>query len=250
MIASPVKLTDWPTDDRQTVGMMVSAKVLWWSNIVYIVVVALGAIALAYLTTLVNAAKDRELARFRTEADTKIEQSRKDAAEANARAAEAQLELARITEPRTIEPQAQQTLIDRLKQFAGQRYDLTVFADSESQNLLWSIYRILNEAGWVYTNAHTSALQRGMSVTITRDLKVRVSTHAGLRASMQDNLRYDSSTGIALATLKIGMEEIGLKFSAGFRHVPMEGVPADLIVIAVGEKRVDRNRRGRTVTGR
>ena len=128
---------------------MVSAKILWWSNIAYNVLVALGAVVLTQLTTLVNAAKDRELERFRTEADTKIEQSRTDAAEANARAEEAQLELARITEPRTIAPEDQQTLIDRLKQFAGQRYDLTVFADSESQKLLWSIYRILNEAGWI-----------------------------------------------------------------------------------------------------
>ena len=81
---------------------MVSAKVLWWSNFGYIVAVALGALVLYHLTSLVNAAKDRELARFQTEADTKIEQSRKDAAEANARAEEAQLEFARITEPRTI----------------------------------------------------------------------------------------------------------------------------------------------------
>ena len=219
---------------------MVSAKVLWWSNILYIVLVALGAVALTQLTTLVNAAKDRELARFRTEADTKIEQSRKDAAEANARAEEAQLELARIIEPRTIAPEDQQTLIDRLKPFAGQRYDLTVFADSESQNLLWSIYRILNEAGWVYTNAHTSALERGISVRIARDLTVRTSVDAGIRASMQNDMRNDSPTAITLAALKVSMKEAGLEFSAGFRHKPMENVPADLIVIAVGEKRVDR----------
>ncbi len=225
---------------------MVSAKVLWWSNFIYIVFVALGALTLSYLTNLVNAAKDRELARFRTEADTNIEQSRKDAAEANARAEEAQLELARITEPRTIAPEDQQTLVDRLTPFAGQLYDLTVFADSESQRLLWAIYRILNEAGWVYTNAHTSALQRGMSVRITRDLTVRTSSHAGLMASMQKDLRHDSPTAIALATLKVSMEEAGLDFSAGFRHHPIENVPSDLIVIAVGEKRVDRKPRGQT----
>ena len=200
--------------------MMVSAKVLWWSNILYIVLVALGAVALTQLTTLVNAAKDRELARFRTEADTKIEQSRKDAAEANARAEEAQLELARIIEPRTIAPEDQQTLIDRLKPFAGQRYDLTVFADSESQNLLWSIYRILNEAGWplrLYTNAHTSALERGISVRIARDLTVRTSVDAGIRASMQNDMRNDSPTAKTLAALKVSMKEAGLEFSAGFQ---------------------------------
>jgi hypothetical protein len=230
--------------------MMVSAKVLWWSNIVYIVAVALGAVALYHFTTLVNAAKDRELARFRTEADTRIEDSRKDAAEANARAEEAQLELARITEPRTIAPEAQQTLIDRLKQFAGQQYDLTVFADSESQNLLWSIYRILNEAGWVYTNAHMSALEPGMSVRITRNLIVRTTSDAGLKASMQNDLRADSQTGKTLAALKISMEEAGLAFAAGFRHVPIENVPVDLIIIAVGEKRVDRKPSRRTAIGR
>ena len=229
---------------------MVSAKVLWWSNIAYIVLVALGAAGLTHLTTLMNAAKDRELARFRTEADTKIEQSRKDAAEANARAEEAQLELARITEPRTIAPEDQQTLIDKLKLFAGQRYDLTVFADSESQKLLWSIYRILNEAGWIYTNAHTSALEPGMSLRITRNLTVRVSADTGIKASMQTGLRVDSPTAAALAELKVRMEEAGLEFSAGFLHKPIEDVPADLIVIAVGEKRVDRNPRERTVIGR
>ena len=229
---------------------MISAKALLWSNIIYIVLVALGAVGINHLTNLVNAAKDRELAKFQTEADTKIEQSRADAAEANARAEEAQLELARITEPRTIAPEDQQTLIDRLKPFAGQRYDLTVFADSESQRLLWSIYRTLNEAGWVYTNAHTSALESGMSLRITRNLTVRVSADTGIKASMQTGLRFDSPTAAALAELKVSMEEAGLEFSAGFLHNAKENVPDDLIVIAVGEKRVDRKPRGRTISGR
>ena len=219
---------------------MTPEKVLMWSNLGYIVFVALGSFGIYQLTTWVNAAKDRELQRFQAEADTKIEQSQSQAASAeaqaaaaNARAAEAQLELARIKAPRWIAPEDQQTLVARLKPFAGQRYDLTVFQDGESRNLLWSIYSLLNAAGWVYTEG----LAKDIAVSVTPDLKVKPSLLDGLGATIQVDMTSESTLR-ALFALKTGMDDAGLDFFAGGRHEPIEDAPSDLIVVYVGKKRL------------
>ena len=219
---------------------MAPDKILMLFNFGYIVLVALGSFGIYQLTSWVNAEKDRELERFQAEANTKIEQSQNQAASAeaqaavaNARAAEAQLELARIKEPRRIAREDQQMLVARLTPFAGQRYDLTVFLDGESKNLLWSINSLLNAAGWVYTDG----LAKGIAVSITPELKVQPSLLDGLGATIQIDMKSESTLR-ALAALRTGMEEAGLDFSAGGRHDPIENAPSDLIVIYVGKKRL------------
>ena len=125
-------------------------KLLQWANIAYIVC---GAIAVAmtfaiyHLSARVNAAKDRELEKYRTESTIKITAAQAEAAgamkiaeserlaraelesqvaaaearaaEANAVASQARLELAKLKDPRTIAPEDQEKIIAALKEFAG-----------------------------------------------------------------------------------------------------------------------------------
>ena len=128
-------------------------KLLQWANIAYIVCVAIAAaatFAIYHLSARVNAAKDRELERFRTESTIEITAAQAEAAEAmkiaeserlaraelesqvaaagaraaeaNAVASQAQLALAKLKEPRTIAPVDQQKIIAALKKFARTKF--------------------------------------------------------------------------------------------------------------------------------
>ena len=155
-------------------------KLLQWANIAYIVSVVIAAaatFAIYHLSAWVNAAKDRELERFRTESTIEITAAQAEAAEAmkiaeserlaraelesqvaaagaraaeaNAVASQAQLALAKLKEPRTIAPEDQEKIIAALKKFAGQNFCFSVFPDPESLALLRSLDAMLKSAGWL-----------------------------------------------------------------------------------------------------
>ncbi len=71
------------------------------------------------------------------------------AAHAEARAAEANLELARLTTPRVLDAGAQARVLAQLRPFSGTPFDLSVAADSETLRLLSELDDVLNKAGWV-----------------------------------------------------------------------------------------------------
>ena len=154
-------------------------KFLQLTNIVYIGSVAIAAVAtfaIYQLSVRVNAAKDRELETYRTESEIQISNAQAEAAEAikiaeserraraelesqvasaenraaqaNAVALQARLELARLKEPRTIAPEDQEKIIAALKPFAGQNFAFSVFPDPESLALLRVINAVLTSAGW------------------------------------------------------------------------------------------------------
>ena len=155
-------------------------KLLQWSNIAYIVLLALIAgmtFVIYHLSARVNAAKDRELENYRTESTIKITAAQAEAAEAikiaeserlaraelesqvaaaearaaeaNAVASQAQLELEKLKEPRTIAPEDQEKIIAALKEFAGQNFGFSVFGDPESLALLRALDAMLKSAGWL-----------------------------------------------------------------------------------------------------
>lgn len=159
---------------------MTLEKLLQWSNIAYIVCVAIAAVAtlaIYHLSARVNAAKDRELETYRTESTKQIAAAQAEAAqamriaeserraraelesqvaaaearaaEANAVASQARLELAKLTEPRTIAPEGQETIIAALREFAGQRFGFSVFSDPEALALLRALDALLKSAGWL-----------------------------------------------------------------------------------------------------
>ena len=71
------------------------------------------------------------------------------AAEAKAVASQAQLELAKLKQPRTIAPEEQEKIIAALKEFAGQNFSFSVFGDPESMSLLLVLDVMLKSAGWI-----------------------------------------------------------------------------------------------------
>ena len=164
-------------------------KLLQWSNIAYIASVAIAAVAtlaIYHLSARVNAAKDRELETYRTESTKQIAAAQAEAAEAmriaeserraraelesqvataearaaeaNAVASQARLELAKLTEPRTIAPEDQEKIIAALQQFAGQHFGFSVFSDPEALALLRALDTLLKSAGWLRVPAQIGAI--------------------------------------------------------------------------------------------
>ena len=133
---------------------MILEKMLPWANVAYIVVVALGSYGIYQLNARVNANKDRELAKFQAEANVQIEQANAKAAEANAIAEQARLELARTRQPRTIPPEHRQGFIERLAKHKGQPYELAgAGLDPETMSFLTELVILLNAAGWDQLNS-------------------------------------------------------------------------------------------------
>ena len=164
-------------------------KLLQWSNIAYIVLLALIAgmtFVIYHLSARVNAAKDRELENYRTESTIKITAAQAEAAEAikiaeserlaraelesqvaaaearaaeaNALASQARLELEKLKEPRTIAPEDQEKIIAALKEFAGQNFGFSVFPDPESLALLRALDAMLKSAGWLRVPSQIGAI--------------------------------------------------------------------------------------------
>lgn len=155
-------------------------RLLQWANIVYMVAVAVIAVAtfaIYHLSARVTAARDRELQQHQSESELKIAAAQAEAAEAmkiaeserlvraelesqitvaearaaeaNAVASKAQLELANLKKPRTIAPDDQQKIIAALKVYAGQKFSFSVFRDPEALALLRTLDVVLKSAGWI-----------------------------------------------------------------------------------------------------
>jgi hypothetical protein len=73
------------------------------------------------------------------------------AAEAEARTAQANLEIARLTTPRQLSPDQQQHIVSALKAFAPQKFSLAVSPETEPLNLLANLKNLLLLSGWIQT---------------------------------------------------------------------------------------------------
>ena len=155
-------------------------RFLQWANIGYIAAVGIAAVAsvaIYHLSARVTVAKDRELEEYRTASEIKITAAQAEAAEAmkiaeserlvraeleskvadadaraaeaNAVASQAQLELAKLTQPRTIAPEDQEKIIAALREFAGQNFSFSVFQDPEALGLVRALDGTLKSAGWL-----------------------------------------------------------------------------------------------------
>jgi hypothetical protein len=81
------------------------------------------------------------------------EAAKGDAAKANERAVEAQLTLDKFRAPRLPTPDQLDQLVDRIRPFAGTKFDIGHGLDDlEQMDLLWKLEPKLSEAGWVHLN--------------------------------------------------------------------------------------------------
>jgi hypothetical protein len=82
---------------------------------------------------------------------TQGDKLRKDTAEANARAADAQLALERYKAPRELTDAQQANIVNALRKFAGQEYGITTFWDLKEPLAFAEILnRLLQMAGWKF----------------------------------------------------------------------------------------------------
>jgi hypothetical protein len=128
-------------------------SVFFW----YMCWLAIAAIGTLFFTWALWKSSNRQQAAAKTEADLrvlKVEQtvadSKKATAEATARAAEAQLALEKFKSPRTLTPEQRGRIVDKLKQFSGTEYDITVSSiDPEILDFVLTLELVLSTAEWV-----------------------------------------------------------------------------------------------------
>lgn len=92
---------------------------------------------------------ERRLAAIRT---TEMLKLNKDISDANERAAKAELDLALLKAPRTLNLDQQKEISETLKPFAGRRFDIASITEPEPQALVLKVEEALRNAGWVELN--------------------------------------------------------------------------------------------------
>ncbi len=93
-------------------------------------------------------ASEEKIAALTTQGD----QLRKDTAEANARAAEANLSLVKLRTPRAqlMTPEALASIVEKIRLFAGTKFDVGhQFENREAWDFLWYLEPALSKAGWI-----------------------------------------------------------------------------------------------------
>lgn len=141
-------------------------KMLQWLQWLYIggaAMLVVLSVGIYVLSARVSSAKEREWQLQITDADARAAEANERAAEANRSASQAQLELARLKEPRRISSEDQKKMIGDVKPYAGQAFSLAVHEDSESFDLARTINDILIAAGWVRVKSQVGAIVRELS---------------------------------------------------------------------------------------
>ena len=113
--------------------------------------------------------------------DADIAELQLQAANANERAANAQLELERYKAPRTIPQPQWVTFIAAVQPSTGQDYILSVASGTEPANLICLIDNLLKEAGWTRAE-HQTTITAGtdcgpIGLNTLSDIHIRVAPH-------------------------------------------------------------------------
>jgi hypothetical protein len=121
-----------------------------------------GALAIAFTATALGASwvmwrtsteisdeKDRQFARFQTEAKERTATLEQETARANAKALEAQLALEKFKSPRTLSLPQKATITGKLSHFKGIKFDMSALVgDPEALTLVGPIVDALKAAEW------------------------------------------------------------------------------------------------------
>jgi hypothetical protein len=151
----------WPS-------LPVANQVADWANIFFIGSLVVGVVS-TVLIVWMSGVKETYWERDRAESAERVaslivqgDQLRKDTAEANARAIEAQLTLEKFKAPRSL--RRPQSVVDKLKPFAGVPFDIALNVEPEVVALMDQITVVLRQAGWSWKDlANTSGIKFGNS---------------------------------------------------------------------------------------
>jgi hypothetical protein len=120
---------------------------IWWAKLAAAGLVALG-VVMEFGSDWVSAPFEKTVTEAR-----KLEMARLSvsAAEANARAKEAELALEKLKAPRTLGPERKQYVTAATAPFRGQRYKVAISQGADDGLAFWeSLYVALEKAGWEY----------------------------------------------------------------------------------------------------
>jgi len=151
-------------------------KLLVWANVVYVLAVSLAAVgtfAIYRLSATINAAKDKELARFRTESQVQISRAQADAEQAKAQAAsavegaerlrqenlklsikleeerKARLELEQKLAPRILTAKQAEMIAEHLRKFPSAEVGVTaVMNQDESISYAFQLAAAIRKGNW------------------------------------------------------------------------------------------------------
>jgi hypothetical protein len=165
----------------------------------------------------------------KNEADTATANAR--AAEAEQRAAEANLQLIRIKAPRRLRPAQQERIIAKLKPFAGTLFDVgLVQGDAEAAELMIQIEAALQAAGW------TQIDWVGGDIIMTRAGKSTAGSITATSVNVAVHPENEPTLGNAAATLINALSLEGIAVRTGTSGAGFSNRNAGAIHVLVGRK--------------
>jgi hypothetical protein len=165
----------------------------------------------------------------KNEAETATANAR--AAEADQRAAEANLELIRIKAPRRLTPAQQETIIAKLKQFAGTPFDIgLVQGDAEAAELMIQIEAVLTATGWTQTD------WVGGDILMTRAGKPKEGLVTATSVVIVLHPQNASTLGNAAATLIDALSLEGIPIRTDTTEAGFQNNNAGAVHVLVGRK--------------
>jgi hypothetical protein len=193
------------TESTQTTKKPITVRLLMWdisssladrvfalSNLILVVGAALvligtiGAVVLSGVREQFSNERISANEKSTVEAIAETEIAKKGAAEANARAAEANLELARMKAPRILTAEQQQRLITKINSWAGQSASFNVVGEQEAVTLMQLIRGNLASAGWTLAPSQMGDIEidgAGVAYGTGVEIQVAPSVARGTKAA-------------------------------------------------------------------
>jgi hypothetical protein len=215
----------WPS-------LELASRISDFANIFFIVSLVVGVVSTIVIVWMAGVKEDwwdqdrrisaERIAELTADADS----SKADIAEANARAAEAQLALEKYKAPRTLTTEQQRAIEEALKPFAGQQYALSVAPGNEPAAFLCVLDGILTRAGWKQSAVIGS-------VTVGTDCgTAALNSLTGI-----DARRSPNASPAAIAAINALIEALAnTDADARGRTDPVNNPRGDVIVLMVGAK--------------
>ncbi len=176
----------------------------WWNSAMIWALVFAAIAAIAVVVTTHNALK-----RAKQLGDAQEKLMDLKIAEANERAANANLALAKFKQPRILTPEQQDRIVSKLKAFPNQRFAAYVFSDQESIDLANTLGRILYRAQWVVQSPNSDIAIGKLGISVLSGVRVEVApSHAAQLRAIADRLASAlSAEGIPCKTMEVPERE-------------------------------------------
>lgn len=241
----------------------------WWDSWLIISVIAAAMVATAIGITTAGSiishkrearSADKALEAYKLTVDAKVADAKKEgieagrtagdalvrAAELEKEAANLRLELARLSTPRVrlITPEAAATLVERLKPFAGTKFDIGhAQIGREQWDFLWVLEPIFPQAGWEFVNWNPGPLplpgqsRPGVFGKLNWTMQQHIYGVANVsNVSIELSPEFRDKLLPAANALASALEEIGVAAVVEAQPISGLSVTKDAIHLLVGER--------------